>query len=79
MATDPTADEITAAERVQELAEQIRFHNERYHTLDDPLISDADFDALVRELKALEAEFPDLATPDSPRPPPSPRSSTPFG
>ncbi|MET1040814.1 MAG: NAD-dependent DNA ligase LigA, partial [Acidimicrobiales bacterium] len=66
MATDPTADEITAAERVQELAEQIRFHNERYHTLDDPLISDADFDALVRELKALEAEFPDLATPDSP-------------
>ena len=66
MATDPTADEITAAERAQELAEQIRFHNERYHTLDDPLISDADFDALVRELKALEAEFPDLATPDSP-------------
>ena len=66
MATDPTADEITAAERAQELAEQVRFHNERYHTLDDPLISDADFDALVRELKALEAEFPDLATPDSP-------------
>jgi len=83
VATDPTADEITAAERVQELAEQIRFHNERYHTLDDPLISDADFDALVRELKALEAEFPDLAAPDSPTQDvggaPSPRSSTPFG
>ena len=66
MATDPTADEITAAERVQELAEQIRFHNERYHELDDPLISDAEYDALVRELQALEAEFPELATPDSP-------------
>ncbi|HEY5886076.1 MAG TPA: NAD-dependent DNA ligase LigA [Acidimicrobiales bacterium] len=66
MATDPTSDEFTAAERAQELAEQIRFHNERYHSLDDPLISDADFDALVRELKALEAEFPELATADSP-------------
>ena len=59
------ADEQTTA-RAAELAEQIRFHNERYHTLDDPLISDADFDALVRELKALEAEFPELASPESP-------------
>jgi DNA ligase (NAD+) len=59
------ADEQTTA-RAAELAEQIRFHNERYHTLDDPIISDADFDALVRELKAIEAEFPELASPDSP-------------
>jgi len=64
--SDPTADDLTAAARARELAEQIRFHNERYHTLDDPLISDADYDALVRELKALEAEYPELATPDSP-------------
>ena len=78
-------DAAEAAERARDLADQIRFHNERYHTLDDPLISDADFDALVRELRALEAEFPELATPDSPtqdvggapRRPPSPRSSTP--
>ena len=66
MPSDPTADDLTAAERAQELADQIRFHNERYHTLDDPLISDADYDALVRELKALEAEYPELATADSP-------------
>ncbi len=62
----PTADDLTAADRARELAEQIRLHNERYHTLDDPLISDADYDALVRELQALEAEYPELATPDSP-------------
>ena len=52
--------------RIAELREQIRFHNYRYHVLDDPTVSDAEYDALMRELRALEAEYPDLITPDSP-------------
>ena len=52
--------------RIDELRTQIAHHNERYHTLDDPEISDADYDDLVRELRSLEAEHPDLITPDSP-------------
>ncbi|MGA9277545.1 NAD-dependent DNA ligase LigA [Ilumatobacter sp.] len=54
------------AVRITELRTQVAHHNERYHTLDDPEISDADYDALVRELRSLEAEHPDLITPDSP-------------
>ncbi len=54
------------AERISELRAQIAHHDERYHTLDAPEISDADYDALVRELRGLEAEHPDLVTPDSP-------------
>ena len=57
-------DEITA--RVDELRMQIRYHNERYHVLDEPEVSDAEYDALTRELRALEEEFPELVTPDSP-------------
>ncbi|HTN79225.1 MAG TPA: NAD-dependent DNA ligase LigA [Acidimicrobiales bacterium] len=57
-------DEITA--RVDALREQVRYHNERYHVLDDPEISDADYDALVQELRGLEEEFPEIVTPDSP-------------
>jgi len=52
--------------RVDELRAAIEHHNERYHSLDDPEVSDAEYDALVRELRALEAENPDLITPDSP-------------
>jgi DNA ligase (NAD+) len=58
-ATDP-------ATRVDELRALIAYHNERYHTLDDPEISDADFDLLVRELRRLEADHPDLADDSSP-------------
>ena len=54
------------ARRVDELRAQIAHHNERYYTLDDPEISDADYDALVRELRRLEADHPDLVTDDSP-------------
>jgi len=52
--------------RVLWLRQAIAYHNDRYHALDDPVISDADFDALVRELRALEEAHPDLITPDSP-------------
>lgn len=62
--TDPTSP--SAAERIDELRASIAHHNERYHTLDDPEISDADYDALVRELRRLEEEHPDLASDTSP-------------
>jgi DNA ligase (NAD+) len=52
--------------RVAELREAIDHHSYRYHVLDDPEISDAEYDALMEELKALESEHPDLVTADSP-------------
>ncbi|PWG63498.1 NAD-dependent DNA ligase LigA [Sediminicurvatus halobius] len=54
------------AARAAELREAIEYHNHRYYVLDDPAISDADYDALLRELQAIEAEHPELVTPDSP-------------
>ena len=54
------------AERADALRTQIEYHNRRYYELDDPEISDADYDALIRELLALEEEYPDLRTPESP-------------
>jgi DNA ligase (NAD+) len=53
-------------ERYEELKQQIHFHNHRYHVLDDPLISDLEFDRLVLELRQVEAAHPDWVTPDSP-------------
>src|SRR5438477_13218286 len=55
-----------AKRRVEELREQINHHNYRYHVLDEPEISDYDYDQLINELRALEDEFPELITPDSP-------------
>jgi DNA ligase (NAD+) len=52
--------------RSAELRALIAHHNERYHTLDDPEVSDAEYDGLVRELRTIEADHPDLAVPDSP-------------
>ena len=63
MATRTRAD---AAERVQELREQLDHHLYRYHVLDDPEISDAEYDRLFDELKDLEAEHPGLDDPSSP-------------
>jgi DNA ligase (NAD+) len=55
-----------ARKRVAELREQVDHHLYRYHVLDDPEISDAEYDRLFDELQRLEDENPDLATPDSP-------------
>jgi DNA ligase (NAD+) len=55
-----------ARDRHQELAEQIEEARWRYYVLDDPTLSDADFDVRLRELESLEEEFPELRTPDSP-------------
>jgi DNA ligase (NAD+) len=63
---DP-AEEIPApADEMTALSAEIAAHDRRYHELDDPSISDADYDALVRRLRQLEAENPDLVTTDSP-------------
>jgi DNA ligase (NAD+) len=52
--------------KIEALRDQIRHHEYRYFVLDDPEISDADFDRLMNQLKTLEAEHPALITPDSP-------------
>lgn len=54
------------AARAERLRSAIHHHNWRYHVQDDPEISDAEFDALVRELHDLEERHPELRTPDSP-------------
>jgi DNA ligase (NAD+) len=55
-----------SAARIEDLRRQVREHNHRYYVLDEPIVSDAQFDALLRELISLEGENPDLITPDSP-------------
>jgi DNA ligase (NAD+) len=52
--------------RVEELRAEIEHHRYRYHMLDDPEVADAEYDALMRELRELEDAFPELQTPDSP-------------
>ena len=58
--SDPIAD------RVDELRRELTYHNHRYYVLDDPVISDGEYDRLLEELRGIEAEHPDLLTPDSP-------------
>ncbi len=57
---------MTPADRLADLRARIRHHEERYYVLNDAEISDAEFDALMAELQALEREHPELVTPDSP-------------
>ena len=60
------AEQITARDRVEQLRAEILRHNHLYHAQNSPEISDADFDALFAELQRLEADFPELASSDSP-------------
>lgn len=71
----PTAEQVAAAgaeptpeasTRHAELSDEVRGHQYRYYVLDSPTISDAEFDKLLRELEALEEQYPALRTPDSP-------------
>ncbi|HZR30099.1 MAG TPA: NAD-dependent DNA ligase LigA [Terriglobales bacterium] len=55
-----------AAQEIEALREKIRYHEHRYYVLDNPEISDAEFDLLMQELKRQEAAHPELITPDSP-------------
>jgi len=55
-----------AKQRIEELREIINHHNYRYYVLDSPEISDAEYDELMKELRQLEVEHPELVTPDSP-------------
>ncbi len=59
-------DKKDAARRIEELSGVIEQHSYRYYVLDDPVISDYDFDMLMQELKSLEEKFPELVRPDSP-------------
>ena len=54
------------AKRIEQLRETIRRHDERYYVLNQPEIADAEYDRLLRQLSAFEAQAPELVTPDSP-------------
>src|SRR2546427_12121960 len=65
----PTASTLTksgARRRIEQWRRRIEHHSYQYYVLDSPEISDAEYDRLVRELRALEERFPGLVTPDSP-------------
>ncbi len=55
-----------ARERAKELADSLRYHNDRYYNSDSPEISDYEYDMMLRELENIEAQYPELITPDSP-------------
>ena len=62
----PPPGDADPAVRMEWLRQAIAYHNRRYHELDDPVVSDADYDAVVRELRGMEEAHPDLITPGSP-------------
>jgi DNA ligase (NAD+) len=64
--SEPSEVDAAARHRHAELVAEVTEHNHRYHVLDAPVISDAEYDALMRELRELEQRYPELRTPDSP-------------
>ena len=64
--SEPRESAPAPGERAAELRRLLEHHNHRYYVLDDPEASDAEYDALIGELRELEAANPDLSTPDSP-------------
>ncbi|MGC9529111.1 MAG: NAD-dependent DNA ligase LigA [Candidatus Bipolaricaulaceae bacterium] len=66
VSVDAVQDVEAAREAADRLRRAIRYHNWRYYVLDDPVISDAEYDELVGVLRALEEKFPQLQSPDSP-------------
>ena len=57
---------MTAVQRIARLRAEIEKHNHAYYVLDAPTIPDVEYDKLFRELQAIEAQHPELLTPDSP-------------
>ncbi len=57
---------MDSKQRIEQLRKEIRKHDYRYYVLADPEISDEEYDALLRELEAMEEEYPEMVTPDSP-------------
>ena len=62
----PGRADASARRRSEQLRRELTEHNHRYYVLDQPSISDAEYDALLRELQQIESDHPDLAAPDSP-------------
>ncbi|NDD64253.1 MAG: NAD-dependent DNA ligase LigA, partial [Acidobacteria bacterium] len=57
---------MDAASRIEELRSKIRAHDHRYYVLNEPIVADVEYDALLSELRRLEEKHPELVTPDSP-------------
>jgi DNA ligase (NAD+) len=72
-------DRATAAKRAAQLRAEINHHNYRYYVLDSPVISDAQYDKLLRELQDIESAHPEVVTPDSPTQRVGARPSAAFG
>lgn len=59
-------EQTSPAERAAQLRQELNYHNYRYYQLDEPVIADGQYDALLRELQEIEGKHPELQTPDSP-------------
>jgi len=64
--TDTATNELAASDQVNSLSEVVQYHEWRYSVLNDPVISDFEYDTLYKKLEALESAFPHLLSPDSP-------------